>query len=339
MIVLWGLPGDRPLRLVWRALKRLDAQVTLLDQRDALQMQVDLEPGSSVGGFARAGDQAIDLSKVTAAYIRPYEAASLPAVERAGPGSPAWLHAIDVEQALCTWADLTDALIVNRPTAAMTNSSKPYQSDLIRASGFKVPETLITTSPEVALDFWRQQGEVIYKSISGMRSVVSRLNQEHVSRLADVVNCPTQFQAYVPGIDYRVHVVGDEVFACTVRSQADDYRYAGRHSGAVEIHPVLLPDDMWERCLNLAAFLRLHVAGIDLRRTPQDDWYCFEVNPSPGFSYYQDETGTRIDEAIAALLVGGRERYPCALWPPGPGWDQIRVSNVKAASFRQVGYQ
>jgi D-alanine-D-alanine ligase-like ATP-grasp enzyme len=47
----------------------------------------------------------------------------------------------------------------------------------------------------------------------------------------------------------------------------------------------------------------LLVAGIDLRRTPDGRWSCFEVNPSPGFTYYQDKTGHPIDQAIAELLL------------------------------------
>jgi len=50
----------------------------------------------------------------------------------------------------------------------------------------------------------------------------------------------------------------------------------------------------------------LAVAGIDLRRTPEDEWYCFEVNPSPAFSFYEEATHQPIAEAIAALLAGGR---------------------------------
>ena len=52
--------------------------------------------------------------------------------------------------------------------------------------------------------------------------------------------------------------------------------------------------------------LGLHVAGIDLRRTDDGRWVCFEVNPSPGFTFYQEETGQPIAEAIARLLAAGR---------------------------------
>jgi hypothetical protein len=41
----------------------------------------------------------------------------------------------------------------------------------------------------------------------------------------------------------------------------------------------------------LAASMRLVVAGIDLRRTPDGRWVCVEVNPSPAFVYYEEATG------------------------------------------------
>jgi len=49
--------------------------------------------------------------------------------------------------------------------------------------------------------------------------------------------------------------------------------------------------------------MSLAVAGIDLRRTPDGQWFCFEVNPSPGFIYYEQATGQPMAEAIARLLA------------------------------------
>ena len=51
--------------------------------------------------------------------------------------------------------------------------------------------------------------------------------------------------------------------------------------------------------------MNLPVAGIDLRRTPEGEWHCLEVNPSPAFSYYQAHAGLPISEAIARLLAAG----------------------------------
>ena len=96
-------------------------------------------------------------------------------------------------------------------------------------------DTLVTTDPEAALAFQAQHGSVIYKSTSGVRSIVSRFTAEHAERLADLRWCPTQFQQYIPGRDHRVHTVGDDIFACEIVSAADDYRYGARQGMDVEL--------------------------------------------------------------------------------------------------------
>ena len=204
---------------------------------------------------------------------------------------------------LTSWVELTPALVINPPTAMATNNSKPYQAAWIRSFGLDVPDTLITTDPSAALAFWQRHDQVIYKSVSGIRSIVSRLGAQHKERLERVAYCPTQFQQYIPGIDYRAHVVDDEVFACQIVSEADDYRYGTRLEASVSIEPCDLPEEITNRCKALAASMQLIVAGLDLRCTPEGQWYCFEVNPSPGFTYFQEETNQPIDEAIARLLA------------------------------------
>jgi glutathione synthase/RimK-type ligase-like ATP-grasp enzyme len=92
---------------------------------------------------------------------------------------------------------------------------------------------------------------------------------------------PTQFQQYIPGADYRVHVVGDDVFACEVCSQADDYRYATRQGLGVEISPYQLPQDVADRCRALTTSLGLRVTGIDFRRDPEGRWYGLVPSPYP----------------------------------------------------------
>jgi glutathione synthase/RimK-type ligase-like ATP-grasp enzyme len=176
---------------------------------------------------------------------------------------------------------------------------------VLAAHGFAVPATLITTDAEAARRFWTEHGAVIYKSMSGVRSIVTRLTPETDARLDDVQYCPTQFQQYVPGWDVRVHVVGDRTFACEVLSVADDYRYAGREGATTQLRPCTLPDEVIARCQAVCRALALPVAGVDLRRTPDRRWFAFEVNPSPGFSYYEAETGQPIARAIADYLAEG----------------------------------
>lgn len=303
MILLWGAPADDPLAAVWRVLRGEGAAVAFLDQRAVLDTEVELSVGATVGGCLRMDRDEIDLAEVTAVYLRPYESLRIPAVQREGAGSAAAVHALSVEDVLTSWLDLTPALVLNRPSAMASNTSKPFQAVLIREHGFDTPATLVTTDPSAALDFVAEHGEVIYKSVSSTRSIVCRVRAEERDRLADLGWCPTQFQRRVEGRDYRVHVVGDEVFGCEIDAAADDYRYAALDGPAAAMRSWDPPAEIAGRCCRLASALELPVAGIDLRLTPEGSWCCFEVNPAPGFTYFQEATDQPIDRAIARLLM------------------------------------
>jgi RimK-like ATP-grasp domain len=303
MILLWGLSGDDALGEVMLSLRRHGASFAFLDQRDVAATEIEMEVCCGLTGVIRTPREAIDLGCVTAVYLRAYDSRRLPDVSQSGPESSLWSHALAVESALYSWVELTDALVVNRPTAMAGNNSKPYQAELIRRQGFKVPATLMTTDPEAVRNFCDEYGSVIYKSASSIRSIVSRLSPEHLTRLDDVRWCPTQFQQYIPGQEYRLHVVGDRLFSCRITSEADDYRYARRQGSSVEIEPCELPRQVGTRAKEMVAAMGLFVAGVDLRQTPDGHWYCFEVNPSPGFTYYEAEAAHPIADAIAQLLA------------------------------------
>ena len=129
----------------------------------------------------------------------------------------------------------------------------------------------MTSDPEAACISRGAMDSVIYKSVSGVRSIVSRLRDEPAARLADLANGPTQFQEYVPGKDVRVHVVGNAVLATEIRSTADDYRYASRSGAELEMEPVTLPNKLSCACRIMVHSMRLLVSGIDLRRTPEGE--------------------------------------------------------------------
>ena len=305
MIVLWGVYGDTPLATVNEVLTRQRQQVEFVDQQAILE--TDFEPTSDVGiqGLLRVGEQLIELDRVAAVYVRPYGLEQLPTLRQFDPQGAEWRKARALVETLHSWTEMTQALVVNRFSAMASNSSKPYQARLIERHGFAIPETLITTDDEAVREFWLRHGTVIYKSISGVRSIVARLTSEHLDRLEHLRWCPTQFQQHIPGTDYRVHVVGDEVFGCEIISSGDDYRYAGRSGATVSLRACPLEADVAERCVSVVRGLGLAVAGVDLRYHPAGRWFCFEVNPSPAFTYYQSATGQPIGEAIADLLIRG----------------------------------
>ncbi len=285
MILVWGVPGDQPLDYVYAALARRGTPGLLLDQRCA-RRAITSSDGCVVAVETTEGE--VDLGECRAVYVRPQEGT----VESAA-----------ADAALVAWADFCAAGVVNKPGAMCSNYSKPYQLALIAGYGFEIPETIVTTDPLEVRSFWRHHGRVIYKSVSGVRSIVSQLRDEHLDRLPDVVNAPTQFQEYIPGNDVRVHVVGNRVLATQVRSAADDYRYASLQGADLELVELTVPSEIAERCLDMVHCMQLQLAGVDLRHTADGRWYCFEVNPSPAFTFYEEATGQPISDAVADLLV------------------------------------
>ncbi|GHO68396.1 hypothetical protein KSC_072880 [Ktedonobacter sp. SOSP1-52] len=312
MILLWGLPGDGPLRAVYEVLRRRNCRPAFLNQHDLRHTSIKLTVADQASGVLSLKGENIRLEDIQAVYLRPYETLSLPCMRDLDKSHALRQHALNVEDLLLSWIELTPALVINPLEAMASNNSKPYQASLIQQFGFAVPDTLITTNPQAALAFWQRHEKVIYKSISGTRSIVSCLTEKQRARLELVRWCPTQFQQYIPGDDYRVHVVDQQLFACHIYSPAADYRYASQQGASATIKACLLPELIQERCRLLARGLGLLVAGIDLRCTPEGEWYCFEVNPSPAFTYFEQETKQPISQAISSLLVEGRESeiYP-----------------------------
>jgi glutathione synthase/RimK-type ligase-like ATP-grasp enzyme len=188
-----------------------------------------------------------------------------------------------------------------------SNASKPHQAQLIEACGLRTPPTLVTNDPDAVRAFARRHRRLVYKSTSSMRSIVRELRGSAAAGIERVRNLPTQFQAFVPGTDVRVHVAGSAVFAAEIASDVTDYRYAAQEGRAVTMAPLELPADLRERCLALSAALELPLCGIDLRRTPEGEWVCFEVNPSPAYSWYEERTGQPIARALVAYLSGEQE--------------------------------
>lgn len=236
------------------------------------------------------------------------EPESLPGLQIRSQGDGANLELVNRARAWCetfnAWLEIAQQRVVNRPSATLSNFSKPFQSQIIRASGFAVPETLITNDPEAVRSFLAEHCKVIYKSMSSIRSVVSLLDEDAILRLERIRSLPTQFQQFIPGENVRVHVVGHEVFATRIATEAVDYRYAHWEGLPVNMESIKLPEAIRERCLDLSDRLQLPLCGIDFKVTPDGAYVCFEVNPSPAYSFYQEQTGAPISDALVRFLMG-----------------------------------
>ncbi|GKS59667.1 hypothetical protein YTPLAS18_31940 [Nitrospira sp.] len=308
MIVFCGVPSEEPLRLAIEAAERHERPYLVLNQRESHHLGLRLTvTAQGLDGALWVGDTDYPLRSIRGMYSRMIESDLLPenqSTRTRAPDPMAVGRSRVFHEAFVQWLELADARVFNRPGAMGSNMSKPYQCQLIRRCGFGIPETLVTNEPADALDFHRTHRRVVFKSISAVRSIVREFNPRDRRALRRLRHLPTQFQAYVPGVNLRVHVVGERVFATEIATEATDYRYASRDGHAVHMTARELPSEVAARCLRLSGELDLPLCGIDLKRTPEGEYYCFEVNPSPAYSYYQEHTGQPIAEAIVDYLGG-----------------------------------
>ena len=302
MVLLYGIPGDGPFELVADALEELKKEFVILDQRKFNQLDFIYQlSGGGVDGEISIGSRSWQLASFTGIYNRAVDFSTLPEIKDWPIQSAEYMKFRQLFTMINEWIETADCVVINKGSAMSSNSSKPYQMKLI-TKFFKVPDTCLSNNVSKVLEFKKEQGEIIYKSASSVRSIVKTVDNEDT--LERIRFCPTMFQQKLEGTNHRVHVVNDELFAVKIDSETVDYRYSRREGMETVLHVTELDEGIQSKCIALAKLLRLSFAGIDLFLSNNGDWYCFEVNPSPGFSYFEKETGQPIAKAVAKCLMG-----------------------------------
>ncbi len=299
-ILVCGLSSERPVQLLLEALKKKGAYFLVLNQPDlAKEVRVRWKLTSQgIFGHMQVGADIIDIREIKGVFQR------LMGIEQISELIDDRKSIHKTRSILHTLMDLFDILpakIVNQRRAMMSNSSKPFQSLLIREAGFSIPETLVTNIPAEAQRFINKHKLVIYKSTSSIRSIVKTIDRHDIQRLEKMHCLPTQLQNKIKGFNVRVHVVGEKIFATRIHTRATDYRYAYLEHEDMQMQPYKLTETLNKMCIDLTKRLGLLFAGIDLMITDKKA-YCLEVNTSPGYSFYEEQTGQPIAAALAQLL-------------------------------------
>lgn len=305
MILILGSAGDSVTQLVCARAEQRGVPWRLLDPEDRDEGQPRLgarwRAGALEAGWVAGPGWRADFADLTGVYIR----FAPPPEEKAGalPPEQAQRLLAETAAALSVVVDALPCKVANRTLGGMSNHSKTFQALQIQACGLRTPATLVTNDPDAARSFAAEHGgDVIYKSLSAVRSIVRPLGQEQLDRLDLLRYGPAQFQERIRGDDVRVHVVGDRIFATCARTEAVDYRYATKEGHALAMEPTTLPTDVEAACLRLARRLDLLFVGIDLKRTPDGEHVCFEANPAPAFLFYESWTGQEISAALVDFL-------------------------------------
>jgi hypothetical protein len=304
MILVCGDEGDRVTRFFCKRLDALGAKYELFNLRCYPRAhQLTQYRGDSCYGSISLPGGSVRTSELSGVFVRDQSRWEPRSASHSDPDISLALYAEKALGLESFWAEL-DCVVVNRFASNWSNQSKPYQTLIVRGGLFEIPKTLITNDPGVGRRFHEQvRGQVIYKSASGRSLGTKRVDQEILTDLLSTRDAPIQLQERVPGVDVRVHVVRDQIFATRIRSEAIDYRLD--NSSRTRLDPCDLPATVASECIRITNQFGLLFCGIDLRETPEGKYYFFEANPAPDFAFYEEKTGQEISVALCDVLSGG----------------------------------
>jgi glutathione synthase/RimK-type ligase-like ATP-grasp enzyme len=234
------------------------------------------------------------------------------------------------------WVSLRDDCYwMSYPAAIRQASFKGGQLKRAAELGFDVPRTLITTAPEEAKAFIEScQNQVIFKVMSDpflaeakvmdskdingfyeTTKTISRetsttlITEQEISLLESVryVNC--QFQEFIPKkIELRITIIGDEIFAAEIHSQAHEKTKIDWRHYHVEIpyRKATLPLDLQSRCIEFVRSYNLNFSAMDFILTPDGRYVFIESNPNGQFLFIEQQIPElRMADALASCLIHG----------------------------------
>ena len=201
--------------------------------------------------------------------------------------------------ALMTWLKATTALVVSRPGAGASNFSKLWHIMDLAKTGFTIVPAFITGDKNTAIARLQDPVSWISKGCSSYRTRVVTYSPQLFANLDLLAFCPSQFQQEVTGYNVRVHMVGIKAIALKITTSNIDYRYDA-HENSYEA--VIPPLSIVEKCVTFCQQENLPFAGFDFIVDKEGQWFILEVNPMPGFEFYDRRLNDRIVAALASLL-------------------------------------
>jgi glutathione synthase/RimK-type ligase-like ATP-grasp enzyme len=310
MILLITNPNDPGSAALLRAIAARGVQAAVFDYANlsagaSVTMQIgDGRPAHSVISFADGS--AIDSGSVRAVWFG-----------RPEPLVPDALHSIVEQQFVAReslealgglWQTL-DAAWINHPVYDDIASRKPYQLEMAKSVGLKVPATLITNNPAAAQGFIERLGvgRVVHKTFVATEQFwrETRLVTEAELRVLDAVrHAPVIFQELVEAdADVRAIVIGETVFAVAIRVPGGNRRIDYRVDlNACTFEPLDLPAALASTLVRFVRSMNLVYGAVDLRRTSSGDFVFLEINPCGQWLFVEERTELPITARLAAAL-------------------------------------
>lgn len=305
MILVVSHAGDGHLAPVGARLDQAGTPWMLLDT-DEYPDRMTIADGPS-GCALYADGRCVALSEVTAVWWRRPQ----PPVISGRPVDIARWSERQAFAALDSALSAIDGLWVNHPRCNRRAEDK--QANLRRAGvlGLHVPDWCVTNDPAAARAFAREQEAIVVKAVES--AYVARDRSMWTRRLEDFAWLdrigpePYLLQRFIDKTeDLRAVVVGDEVFAVGIESQATSRTSVDMRAGdlrELRHRAVELPADVHCSLLALCASLELRFAAIDLARDHEGRYWFLEANPNGQWAWLEELAGVPIADALVRLLT------------------------------------
>lgn len=186
------------------------------------------------------------------------------------------------------------------------DSNKFYNMKVLAENGVKVPDSVYTLSPDVAVSEAQKLGyPIIMKTIKGAGGEgVMRASSEN--ELKPVMDTMKSFEQEICLQDYKEHqgsdtrmvVIGDYVTGYGRSSGGDDWR--SNISSGGERTKSELSEEKIETAIRAARATGFDICGCDLIQTEDGEFYILEVNAAFAVS---DEMNEIIGEDVTLKLV------------------------------------
>ncbi|MEY2801402.1 MAG: Ribosomal protein S6--L-glutamate ligase [Pseudomonadota bacterium] len=319
MILIVSYPGDEHTDRVQALLAQAGREVVRIDLADfPVQREIDFAWPAQAAPHWRITHEGrwVDLAATRAVWWRRVTDFAVDPALGLGEGS-AFAHS-ETAQAVDGMLDSLDCAWMNPRDADAAAHHKPYQWTLAQRLGLKLPRTLVTTSAQAARAFIDdvRPGRVVFKAFLAavhQWRETRMVEQEDLDRLDLVRYAPVIFQEYVPGVDLRITLVGDEVHAVEIDARETSYEVDMRMVvGEARMNAVTLPPALQSRLRALQQQLGLAYGAVDMRRTAQGEYIFLEVNPAGQWLFVEERCGLRISQAVADFLAQAADRTPPA---------------------------
>jgi glutathione synthase/RimK-type ligase-like ATP-grasp enzyme len=212
---------------------------------------------------------------------------------------------------------LRDKFWVSPVFAIREAENKIYQIILAQELGFTVPSSLVTTIPNKAMAFIKNNSDnCIIKPIkAGLIKdrdnpqiiFTSKLGKSQINSLERVTNCPTYFQENIQKhADLRVTVVENQVFSAQINSQAYEETKIDWRNGeniSLKYSSIELPITLRQKCLELTKRLSLTYGAIDFIFDENGEFIFLEINPNGQWGWIEKRLKLGICNAIVDSLT------------------------------------